>query len=293
MTSAWTLGLSLSAAMIYVVAVLALKRSAELGAGLWHSAVVSNLVAAGLFQVLLGFGGHVPLSKWWQPCLIALLFLAGQLCALWALQSGDVSVATPLLSLKIIFVALFTTFLLRQNLPLSLWMAAILCTLGVAALNYRGAHPLGVNVVPTLLGALGAATCYASFDVLVQKWSPGWGLGRLLPLVMSIVGVLSLGLVPLFPSPLRALSGETKRWLWGGAGLFALASLVFTSGVAHFGQATLANVLYSSRGIWSIGAVALFGSVFGLREGKLGASILRWRAAGAALMFAAIALALS
>ena len=58
------------------------------------------------------------------------------------------------------------------------------------------------------------------------------------------------------------------------------------------GGAARANVIYSSRGLWSVVAVWAVGHWFGNREQHLGASVLRWRLAGAVLMMAAIALVL-
>lgn len=291
MGSSWLLLLPLAAAFTYVAAVLSLKRSAELGAGLWHSAFVSNLLAALIFQGLLVFGGEwQPPTSWWQPLLVALLFLSGQIWTLFALQQGDVSIATPVLGIKIILVAVFTTLFLSQRLPWPLWLAAVLSTSGIASLNYSGAHKVGSNATLTILSAGAAAVSYALFDVLVQKWSPAWGIGRFLPLTIGLVGLLSLPLVSFFPMPLRSLPRPTLLWLSCGGALFAVQSLFFVSGIAHFGQATVSNVIYSSRGVWSVIAVALVGHWFHSSEKNLGAKVLRWRLVGAALMFSAILL---
>ena len=51
-------------------------------------------------------------------------------------------------------------------------------------------------------------------------------------------------------------------------------------------------MIYSSRGVWSIVAVAFLGHWFHSAEKHLDASVLRWRFIGAALMFTAIVLVL-
>lgn len=285
----------LAAAFTYVAAVLSLKRAAELGAGLWHSTVIANLFAVLVFQGLLFLGGPgQPFALWWQPLVMALLFLSGQIWTLFSLQKGDVSVATPVLGLKIILVAFFTTLLLAQPLPWQLWLAAFLSTCGIASLNQTGKSKdtPAASVLPTVLSAGGAAVSFALFDVLVQKWTPAWGMGRLLPLTVGIMGVLSLALIPLFPTPLRALPLGAKRWLGVGGGLIALQSLLFVSAIAYFGQATASNVVYSSRGVWSIVAVALLGHWFHSAEKQMSAVVFRWRLLGAVLMFVAIVLVL-
>lgn len=293
MTNFWPLALPLLAAFTYVAAVILLKRSAELGAGLWPSTVVANLIAAVAFQGLLAWGGTwQPWSLWWQPLLVACLFLSGQIWTLVSLQRGDVSIATPILGLKVVLVALLTMLLLSGGLSWQLWLAAALSSAGIASLNHSKAHRAGTHPTATIVSAAIAAISFALFDVLVQKWSPAWGIGRFLPLTIGMVGLISLALVPLIWRQLRALSPAARRWLRGGSVLFALQSLLFVSSIAHFGQATAANVVYSSRGVWSVVAVALLGHWFHSAEKSLGGSILRWRFFGASLMLAAIVLVL-
>lgn len=295
MLFSWAFALPLLAALGYVAAALSLKRAADLGVGLWHSAFACNVLAGILFQGLLVLGGAgQPLAMWWQPLLLAVLFLTGQVLTLFSLQKGDVSVATPVLGLKIVLVALFTTLLIGQSLAWTMWLAAILSTLGIAVLNHTGAHKLGgaSGAKTTILSAGGAAICYALCDVLLQKWAPAWGAGRFLPLAMGMMGLLSLGMARLFPSPLLALPRPALRWLGGGGVVFVSQSMLFAMVVAHWGQAAASNVIYSSRGLWSVAAVALLGHWFGSTEKALGPSILRWRLGGAILMFTAILLVL-
>jgi drug/metabolite transporter (DMT)-like permease len=285
--------LPLAAAFFYVSSALSLKRASELGAGVWHSAFASNISAALLFQVLLIFGGTwPPLSLWWQPLLVAFLFLSGQVWNMLALQKGDVSIVTPVMGVKILLVAVFTTLLVTHGLPVPLWLAAALSTSGIACLNHAGAHRTGTNATATIVSAALAAVSFALFDVLVQKWSPAWGIGRFLPLTVGLNGVLSLAIIPLFPSPLRRLPPPALRWLGAGGGLMALQSMLFVTCIAYFGSATASNVIYSSRGLMSLAAVSLIGHWFHSTEKTLTPSVLRWRLTGAALMFAAILLVL-
>lgn len=293
MTSFWPFALPLIAALTYVAAAVTLKRSAELGAGLWPSTVVANLMAAVVFQALLAWGGTwPPLALWWQPLLVATLFLSGQVWTLFSLQRGDVSVATPILGLKVVLVAVLTTLILAHGLSWQLWLAAALSSAGIASLNHAKAHRAGSNPTATIVSAAVAATSFALFDVLVQKWSPAWGIGRFLPLTIGMVGLISLALVPVFWRDLRTLSRPATRWLRAGSLLFALQSILFVSSIAHFGQATAANVLYSSRGVWSVVVVALLGHWFQSSEKSLGGTILGWRFFGATLMLTAIVLVL-
>lgn len=283
--------LPLIAAMVYVAGALLAKRASEFGVGIWRTAFIANLISAALFALLLPFGGTFHPNLLWQPALVAVFYLLGQLLNFLALQHGDVSVATPVMGLKIILVAVFTTLLLTSGVSLKLWIAAGLSSAAIALLN-RNDGTAHHHVGRTILYAGSSATMFAIFDVLVQKWSPAWGLGRFLPVMLGFTALFSFVFVPFFHAPLRAIPRPAWPWLLGGCAGIGLQSVIFVSAIAHFGGATTANVIYSSRGLWSVVAVWAIGHWFANREQHLGASVLRWRLAGALLMMAAIALVL-
>ena len=99
------------------------------------------------------------------------------------------------------------------------------------------------------------------------------------------MAIFSLGLIPFFRAPLRELSREAWSWLGGGAFLMAIQGLPLIVTLAIFGDATAVNVVYGSRGLWSVLAVWWLGARLGTRESNLG-----MRLSGAALMFAALIL---
>ena len=292
----WSFLLPICAAVSYVTAALFIKRAAELGAGVWRTAFVCNVSTALCFQGLLVLGGQwKPLAFWWQPALVALLFLSGQVWTFVSLGRGDVSVATPVLGLKILLVAVFSAVFLTQPLTLAMWISAALATGGVVLLNLSGRQknaPKNPHTSFTIITAGLAALSYAAFDVLIQKWSPDWGLGRFLPLTIGLVGVYSLALIPLFEKPLRDLPRSAKKTLGGAAFFMTLQALIFVFTIAYFQNAAAANVIYSVRGLLSIAAVWLLGHWFGNQEKQGGAAAFAPRVAGAVLMFAAVVLVL-
>ncbi len=73
---------------------------------------------------------------------------------------------------------------------------------------------------------------------------------------------------------------------------FAMQGLMFMSAVSIYRQVTSANVLYSSRGLWSVVGVWGVGHWFTNREQHLGARVLVWRLIGAILLLAAIVMVL-
>jgi drug/metabolite transporter (DMT)-like permease len=283
--------LALLAAVMYAVAALLYKRAAELGVGVWRTAFVSNIVIALMFQMLWGFGGRIHWHLWWQPALLAVGFIVGQGLTFLSLERGDVSVSTPVMGIKILLVAIFVTLINGELLRPELWIAAVLATVGIALLSRRGRLPhrhVGFTIVTAGL----AAATFALFDVAVQNWSPEWGLGSFLPLALGLSGILSLAFIPRFASPLKRIPRAAWPWLLAGSLAMGMQSLTFVSTLAYWGQAAQANVMYSSRGLWSVLLVWGVGHWFRSREQHLGRQILTWRLAGATLMMVAILLVL-
>jgi hypothetical protein len=77
-----------------------------------------------------------------------------------------------------------------------------------------------------------------------------------------------------------------------GVGFRIPVMVMLVTAIARFGDATAINIVYSSRGLWSVLAVWLFAGRIGIGERGLGAATLRRRLAGATLMMVAIVLVL-
>src|SRR5262245_8423307 len=90
---------------------------------------------------LLPLGGTIPSSTlWWHAAFAALLFFVGQIFTLLALNTGDVSVATPVLGLKILLVAVLAAVLIGDPIGARLWTAAALSSVAIALLNVSPGH---------------------------------------------------------------------------------------------------------------------------------------------------------
>ena len=284
--------LPLVAAVIYVVAALLVKRASDLGADIWRTTRIVNYTSVLVAAPLWLAGGTIPSSSlWWQPAFAAVLFFSGQVFTLLALNIGDVSVATPVLALKIVLVALLTIVLTGDPITARLWTAAALSTTAIALLNIDRSRPHARAGTTIVFAALGAAS-YACFDVLVQKWSPAWGTGRFIPIAMACAAAYSPPLRRFESARTAALSRSYTPWLAAGASCFAVQGLMFMSAISIYRQATSANVLYSSRGLWSVVGVWTIGHWFTNREQHLGARVLVWRFIGAFLLMAAIVMVL-
>jgi drug/metabolite transporter (DMT)-like permease len=284
--------LPLTAASLYAVGALVVKRSSDLGVGVWRTTFIGNLMFAAIFSTLWPLLGGPPVvvSLLWQPAIIAVCLFGAQLAQFYALDRGDISVAVPIFGLKVVFVAFLTPLLIGDAVGGKLWLAALLSVIGVIFLNRKdnGQRPraLGVTLISGGLGAIG----FALFDVLVQRWGPAWGAGRLLPIVFWINALFSPLLVLQFTAPLRAIPQRAWPWLLIGTLLIGTQSAIFVSTLAIFGKATAANVIYGARGLLSVLLVWIIGHWFSNTEQALGPRVLAWRLAGALLMLSAIAI---
>ena len=305
-----------TSSLLYVAAALSLKRASLAGAGVWRSTLVMNVVVAVCFLPLLGSqrgGGPWPV---WQAAVIGGLFVVGQALTMLALSRGDVSVATPVIGTKVVFVAVFVTLLVGDPLAVDYWVSAGMSAAGIALLNLGGggspaagdgevgegevavpssepavAAHAGRNLGFTVGASLAAAACYALFDVLVRKWAPAWGIGLLLPSVMASSAVMSLALWPAMEGRLRDVPGAARGPLALGSVFIGVQALLLTRTLGLYPDTTRINVVYNSRGLWSVLAVWLVGHWWGNTERHAGRSVFLWRMAGAALLLGAIVVA--
>src|SRR5687767_2839756 len=100
-TPALALFMPLASAVLYVVGALFLRRAADFGVGFWRTTFIANMICAIVFSTLLLLGGSFRSALLWQPAVVALLFTAGSILNFVSLDRGDVSLATPVLGIKI------------------------------------------------------------------------------------------------------------------------------------------------------------------------------------------------
>jgi len=283
----------LACALLYVVSMLAMKRAGDFGVGVWRTAFCANWSAALLFLPLWFVYGtaDVPWSAYWQPATVALVFTVAQLCMFLAITRGDVSVAAPVMGLKVVLVALLASVLRVGEVPATWWLGAGLSTLGVALLH-AGGGPAARRAGPTVALAAVCAVLFSLSDVLIQKWASVWGPGRFLPPMFLLVGLFSFVLLALARGGLADIRPGAWRWVGLGAGCNALGHFGFSLTLGLWGHATAVNIVYSLRGLFSVLLVWWIGHWFTNPERHAGPRVLYARLAGAAAMLGAVALVL-
>ena len=283
----------LLAAIVYAIGSLLLKRALTQGVGAWRMTFVCNLLLAAMAAPLFLLSAPpTPEALWYQPLVAGVAFFLGQVFTFLAINKGDVSVATPVLGTKVIFVALFTVLLIHLPIPWTLWAAALLTTAALAVLGSGTKNGEHHKFFSTLVYAGISALSFSLTDVVTQKWSPAWGGAGFSARFLAVCGFLSFALIPFFNGRLRDVSKST--WLWFGSGAFCLASqgLLLYIVLGRYGHATEINVIYNSRGLWTVLLVWFVGGWFANQERAEGGGAMVRRLIGSLLILAAIGLVL-
>jgi len=281
----------MTSAILFAFGAAAMRRSAAWNLGTWRTTFLCNMVLAIVYLPGIFVGSDsIPWHMSWQPALVALLYLTGQTCTVIALTQGDVSVAGPVLALKILAVALIVSLAFDEQLPALVWTSVVMATVGVALLNLGGKPEDRRRAIRTAIFALIAATAFATFDVFLQQWASSWGAVRFLSIMFMMTALASLSFIPAFNGRIRDIPRAAWPWVGAGVGMIGIQSLIFGSTVAIFGHATECNVVYSVRGLWSVAVVAIAGRWLGSQEAQLARSVLFTRFLGATLMLVSIIL---
>lgn len=279
------------AAVVFATGTLCLKRAFQEGAGVGLAFLLNNVLLGLLFLPLLAVTDQpVPWVWWWFPVLTGSAFFGGQVANFLAVSRGDVSLVTPLLGTKIIFVVGAGWLLFRHELGATHLLAAFLTAGGVFVMG-AGELRLGGRALGSALLALVSAMGFGLCDALIQQWAAQFGLLAFAALLFGTVGTLSLSVIPWQREVLLRTPRRAWKWLGFSAALAATQSTLITVSIAQSHDATGVNVIYSLRGLWSIALVWLVGHWFGNRERHVaGGRVMAARFVGALLIVAAVVL---
>ncbi len=285
--------MALLAASGYALASLFHKRAYQRGATseqAFHWANFIGLACLG-WTVLLGTG--MAWQELWRPAVISAMIYVGSLATFAAIRAGDVSLVTPLMGTKVVFVALATPWLTGKHLDWKVWLACGLTGLGILL---SGRHELSKGNASLRAIGLCLISClfFGVSDVFIQAWAPQLG------------GFTFLGLIPIFLAifsviHIRALSPGKSLWptsrpafwdlIWGGL-ILAAQGITMAIALGFFADAARVNVAYGSRGLWSLLLIWALARWFGNEE-TADKRAFAWRVAGCLLVTAAIFLAVT
>lgn len=268
MTLPWYLLFPLVAAIGYAIASLLLKKALVEGAHPMACFHINNWTSTLAFFPLVFFETQpVSWDLWYVPVGLGVLFFTGGWFTFVAMQRGDVSLVTPVLGSKVVFVALGVSLFIAGSMKPLMWVAAVITTGGIflmSATDFK--TPKGARLAGPVVMALISAALYAFADVFLQKWAPTFGPKTFLALMSGTTGVLSLLSMTLLPKRPPIPWNRATQWSLGGSTLIAAQSMTLGLSLAYFNDAVGVNVVYATRGMWSLAVVAVLGPLLGNRE---------------------------
>lgn len=241
---------ALGAAMLYAVGYLELKGSIHHGATSKRVNIFSNYAMAAWSMPLAFLALFLPTNPNWESALAACaagvsLFI-GRICTVKALAKADLSISAPLLGTKTILVALFSILLLHSEISWRLLLAAAMTAVALTLLQ-RGPEHSRHRRRAAAGWAMAASILFALVDVLTQGYARRSGVAFFQPVMFAVLAAMTPLLGPTPPAPPVA----KKRLMIGGAVIGFQAPLVIML-IGLFGQATLINILYATRTLWSV-----------------------------------------
>jgi drug/metabolite transporter (DMT)-like permease len=239
--------------VLVVFGLLNLQRAQQGGASTWTSMIVVCWASACVFPALAFMGGTMqPASLLWQPAIIGALFLAGQLFTFLAVDRGDVSVAAPVLGVKVLIVPAVAPLFVDDELSANVWVAAAIAVIGIGFVQARDKSIERSRILASVGFALLAACSMTLFDLLIQRWAPVWGAGYFLPIAFGFAAVMSLAFVRLADRPSDLRQKGVVRLLAVAGVLMAIQAIGMTVTLGLYGDATRVNIVYSLRGLWGV-----------------------------------------
>lgn len=245
-------------AIIYAVAAVFSKQALSRGAGILRLSFAVNLVFLPIFSTLLV--RHEVVIDWGsvhQPVITGVLFFAAQIFTFSAIRVGDVSLQTPIMGTKAVFAVIIAAICGTELVGLPMFAAAFVAMLGVGFLGFsgNGVDRVAVSIVLALLSSL----FFAGTDTMVGFYAGSFGVPAFLFITFLTNALLSFGLIPFFKEPLRATPKNAWPWILTACFLMGIQALLLNYTLGRYQHVAEINVLYSTRGLWSVifGAVAV------------------------------------
>ncbi len=257
------------------------------GSSLTVTVAVANLVTALIFLGYLKPSGSWLLSgKDWWAVGNGVLFFLGQWFSIQSVKSGDLAVHSSALGLKVLVVGFFSMLVGLEASSWSLVTGVILATYAVFLVS--GGSAEGWRKHRVTLGLTLIACLFFGLNDFLTGWqSREIGKDRWLTLMMGSSGLISLLLLMKRKKQVGDIfsSSATAGFVLGAGGLLGVQALAVNLAFSTYGQPTLSNVVYSSRGLMAV----LFLYCIGKRSDP---RFVKKQTIGAVLMVIALAVVL-
>lgn len=262
-------GFPFVSAVVYAVASLLVKRATngKIGA-LTVCFVINALIFVVYMPLFIATFNLATLHCFKYVLLCAVIYLAGQYANYVAFSKGDITVVNPVLGVKTLLVAIFASIFTQRHISDIWFLAAILSVAGVLFVGTEKLKVSKKEFLPVFF-AIFAAAAWAAMDIVMQENASKMGVLFFISSLSIILLPLSLPLLPVAKKELKNASRATVAILLLGAALMILKDVLFCYSLSvSKGGAVLANILVSTRGLFTILIAWLFGAVFGNFEMK-------------------------
>lgn len=288
-----SLTLSALAAFGYALAAIFSKQALAEGCGILRLSFIINLAFVPVFACMLinAQSEAIPWQRLHEPVLTGLLFFIGQIFTFAAIRMGDVSLQTPIMGTKVVFVVCIAMLLGTEQVTAQLLLAALLAMLAIVLLGFSGGGAKRVGLTMSL--ALASSLFFAGSDTMVGAFGAAFGLPSFLFIAMLVNSLLSFMLIPFFNGSLRAISRTAWPWVLLASLMMGLQALLLNYTLARYQNVAAINVIYSSRGLWSVFLTLPVALLLHLPRERLTAGMLWQRSSGALLLCIAIGIVFS
>ena len=236
-------------------------------------AVRFTVAAIAMFALFHRHVARLPRRQLGRGVVLGTLYGLGQLLQTWGLAMIAPSVSGFVTGMYVVFTPILATLLLRQRMPLAVWLAVGLATLGLALLSLNG-FSVDMGVWLTLASAL----LYGLHIVALGQWSRAEEAFGLSAVQMAVIALICLLATtghggPVLPPDRNAWVAVLYMALVAGAG----AMLMQTWAQAHL-PAARAAIVMTTEPVFAAAFAVAFGS-----------DVLTWRMlCGGGLVLAAM-----
>lgn len=285
----WYLLIPLFSAGLYATASLIFKQAYARGLGMKEAFYWLNFAGLAVFApLLLTVESWPPWGEWWKPAVTGGMIFLGTWTTFAAIRAGDVSLVTPLMGTKVVLTALLAGVLAGTRLPPGLWLAALLTTLGILVLGWRDLQR-GQGKTAAVGLCLLSSGIFAGADVLIGHWAGAFGRSAFLGTAFVGIGLGSLATWRRQAPGAFRVPAPARGLLALGAGMMSVNTLAMGLCIAGANDPTGINVVYGTRGVWSLALVWFVGSRwFGNEERETVGGAMGLRLAGSLLILAAV-----
>lgn len=283
----------LVAALGYAASMLLVKRAYQGGIRPYQYLIAASFFQLIIYGVILGFAEFPgDFSEMGLLILGAFVFIGAQALTVLAVYHGDASIQTPVMGAKVIFVSLLNVSVLSASLTTDMWIGTIGAATAVFLLGWSrrsGGHP----TLPGVLLALGSALLFACSDILIVYASEGLDPLFVVSFIMASSALVMLLSLPFVKSSHFRIPRGALPWLLSGSAVFVGQTVIFGLALAFFRTPTLINIMFSTRGIWSLVLLLLFGQLIGIHEAGIERGATTLRVLGAIVMTVAVVVVLT